>query len=388
VDTARPQAVLFLLSALGLGGSEGKIVRLANSIAARGNRVVLAYLNEPADLLAEVAPAVTVVNLHCRGGLSLGALKRLIDVIRVHDVGTVLSVNLYASLFAWLARLRLGRKRFRMLASVNTTEFVTRAESRRMLLYRHALAAADVVIFGAETQRKLWRDRYGIGLRPGRAAVLYNGVDIARFEAGSRLDRQPTCVLEATHVIGTVGRLRPEKAHGVLIEAVAELRRRGLDVGALIVGDGPERARLETEISRLALQPHVHLAGATRDVRPYLATMDVFVVTSVTETFSNAALEAMASGLPVVSSAVGGMPELVAFGGGVTYRSGDVKELADRLEDLLRDPRKRADMGQEARRATIEHFSWTGMVEAFSALLVTSGIAETAAPSARAPRQA
>jgi L-malate glycosyltransferase len=170
-----------------------------------------------------------------------------------------------------------------------------------------------------------------------------------------------------------VGRMRPEKAHVLLVGAVAELRRRGLDVGALIVGDGPERARIEAEIARHDLQPHVHLAGATRDVRPWLAMMDVFVLTSIgVETFSNAALEAMASGLPVVSSAVGGMQELVAFGGGVTYRPGDVQELADHLEELLRDPRKRADMGQEARRATVEHFSWNGMVEAFSALLGSS----------------
>jgi glycosyltransferase involved in cell wall biosynthesis len=369
-DAPRPQAVLFLLSALGLGGSEGKIVRLANSIAARGDRVVLAYLGGPTDLLSEISPAVTVVNLHRSGAIPLGAVQRLIDVIRSHEIGTVVSVNLFASLFAWLARLRLGRKRFRMLASVNTTEFVSRAESRRMLLYRHALAAADVVIFGAEIQRKLWRDRYGIGTRPGRATVLYNGVDTTRFEAAQELGQQPACVLEASHVIGTVGRLRPEKAHVLLVGAVAELRRRGLDVGALIVGDGPERARIEAEIVRHNLQPHVHLAGATRDVRPWLAMMDVFVLTSIgVETFSNAALEAMASGLPVVSSAVGGMQELVAFGGGVTYRPGDVKELADHLEDLLRDPRKRADMGQEARRATVEHFSWNGMVEAFSALL-------------------
>jgi glycosyltransferase involved in cell wall biosynthesis len=370
VDASRSQALLFLVPALGLGGSEGKIVRLANSIAARGDRVVLAYLNPPVDLLPEVSPTVTVVNLHRQGMLSLSALRRLTDVIQSHGVGTVVSVNLYACLYAWFARLRLGRERFRMLASVNTTEFVSRSESRRMLLYRHALAAADVVIFGAETQRKLWLDRYGIGKLPDRAAVLYNGVDIARFEAGEGLEPPPACVLEASHVIGTVGRLRPEKAHVLLVAAVAELRRRGLDVGALIVGDGPERSRIEAEIARYALQAHVHLAGATRDVRPYLAMMDVFVLTSIgVETFSNAALEAMASGLPVVSSAVGGMEELVAFGGGVTYRAGDVKELADRLEDLLRDPRKRADMGQDARRATVEHFSWNGMVEAFSALL-------------------
>ncbi len=370
MDAPRSQAVLFLLSALGIGGSEGKIVRLANSIAARGDRVVIAYLNGPADLLGEISSAVTVVNLDRRGRLSLRALKRLIDVIGSHDVSTVVSVNLYASLYVWLARLRLGRKRFRMLASVNTTEFISRAESRQMLLYRHCLGAADLVIFGAETQRKLWRERYGIGARPGRAAVLYNGVDIARFDAPRGLEGQPACVLEASHVIGTVGRLRPEKAHVQLVGAVAELRRRGLDVGALIVGDGSERARIEAEIARLALQPHVHLAGATRDVRPWLAMMDVFVLTSIgVETFSNAALEAMASGLPVVSSAVGGMEELVAFGGGVTYRPGDVQELANRLEDLLRDPRKRADMGQQARRATVEHFSWNGMVEAFTALL-------------------
>jgi glycosyltransferase involved in cell wall biosynthesis len=367
VRAPRSDTVLFVLNALGLGGSEGKIVRLANSIAAGGGRVVLAYLSPPSDLISEISSAVTVVPLERRGSFSLRALRRLIETIRRHEVGTVVSVNLYASLYAYLARLRLGRKRFRMLVSVNTTEFHSPAESRRMILYRHVVAAADLVIFGAETQRKLWHERYGIGKRPGDTTVLYNGVDVARFDVATHAT--PPAPF-ARYVVGTVGRLRPEKAHVLLVSAVAELRRRGLDVGALIVGDGEERARIEAEIERLGLRPHVRLAGATRDVRPYLAMMDVFVLTSIgVETFSNAALEAMASGVPVVSSKVGGMQELVAFGGGLTYRPGDVDELADRLEELLSDPGRRADLARQARQATVEHFSWTRMVESFSALL-------------------
>jgi L-malate glycosyltransferase len=376
---ARPTPpVLFLLNSLTIGGSETKSVRMANALAERGTDVTVAYLNPPEQLLGEISAQVRVVHLKRRGKFSVRALQRLIATIRERETPVVLAVNLYPALYAALARAWLGRDRFRLLMSVNTTEFRTNGHERRMSLYRRVLQRADTVIFGAEMQRQLWQKRYGIGALAGRrgaaTAVLYNGVDTDRFSAPADKHApvgRPRNIgwLKTKYVIGTVGKMRPEKAHVDLVAATAALRARGIDVGAVIVGDGSERERVIEEIDRHGLRDFVLLAGETRDVRPHLAQMDVFALTSVAvETFSNAALEAMACGLPVVCSRIGGMEELIRHGGGVSYAAGDLGELTDTLARLLSDELERARLARAARHAAVEHFGWDRMVDRFVTL--------------------
>jgi glycosyltransferase involved in cell wall biosynthesis len=371
--------VLILLNSLTIGGSETKSVRMANALAERGSDVTVAYLNPPEQLLAEVSPLVRVVHLRRSGKFSLGALRRLMAAIRERENLVVLAVNLYPSLYATLARTLLGRDRFRLLVWVNTTEFQRRKDARRMAFYRRVLQRADTVIFGAEMQRRLWQQRYRIGTQNRRGgattAVLYNGVDTDRFSAPCA-DRGPAGTvprpgaLPATrYIIGTVGKMRPEKAHVDLVAATAALRAQGIDVGCVIVGDGSERPRVVEEIERHGLAGVVVLAGETRDVRPHLAQMDVFVLTSTSvETFSNAALEAMACAVPVVCSRLGGMEELISHGGGISYTPGDVPELTQILARLLCDDLERARLARAARHAAVEYFGWDRMVDRFVAL--------------------
>lgn len=367
---ARPTPpVLVLLNSLTIGGSETKSVRMANALAERGSDVTVAYLNPPEQLRPEISPQVRVVHLRRTGKFSLGALRRLMQTIRERGNPVVLSVNLYPSLYAAIARTLLGRDRFRLLMSVNTTEFQARKDARRMPLYRRVLRTADTVIFGAETQRKLWQQRYRIGVGGGRAstAVLYNGVDTDRFSTPC-VDR-PSSLLETKYIIGTVGKMRPEKAHVDLVAATAALRAQGLDVGCLIVGDGTERPRIVEEIERQGLSGFVQLVGETRDVRPHLAQMDIFALTSTSvETFSNAALEAMACGVPVVCSRIGGMEELIGHGGGFSYEPGNVPELTSILARLLSDDLERVRLSRAARHAAVEHFGWDRMVDRFVTL--------------------
>jgi glycosyltransferase involved in cell wall biosynthesis len=373
-------SVLFVLNALAIGGSESKTVRLANALADQGSDVTIAYLSSPDLLLSEISPAVRVIYLQRRGKFSLKSLRLLGQAIRDRDSPVVVSVNLYPALYAAFARIWLGRNRFRLVMSVNTTEF-PRGLQPSMSIYRQVLGRADVVMFGAETQRRIWRDRYGIG-RSGRpvTAVLYNGVDTTRFS----LEPTPTAIQvdvpNTRFIVGTVGRMRPEKSQVDLVRAIAALRVRGLDVGALIVGDGPEKARIVAEIDKLKMQDYVRLAGEARDVRPYLARMNVFALTSTgIETFSNAALEAMASGLPVVCSRVGGMEELISQGGGVSYAAGDVGQLTGVLYGILSDEVRRTQLAQNARIAAVEHFGWDRMVARFISL--------AAVPPRKVPRR-
>lgn len=376
---ARPTPpVLVLLNSLTIGGSESKSVRMANALAERGSDVTVAYLNPPEQLRAEISPLVRIVHLRRSGKFSLTALRRLMKTIRERGTPVVLSVNLYPSLYAALARTLLGRDRFRLLMSVNTTEFHARKDARRMPLYRRVLGMADTVIFGAEMQRKLWQQRYRIGSGGAATAVLYNGVDTDRFSAPCA--GRPASLLGTKYIIGTVGKMRPEKAHVDLVAATAALRAQGLDVGCVIVGDGVERPRIVEEIERQGLSGFVVLAGETRDVRPHLAQMDIFALTSTSvETFSNAALEAMACGVPVVCSRVGGMEELIGHGGGFSYTPGDVHELTAILARLLCDDLERARVSRAARHAAVEYFGWDRMIDRFVMLARSSD--ERASPA-------
>ena len=361
--------MLLLLSSLRVGGSEAKTVRLANALAQRGGHVVLAYLNEPDTLADRLDPEVTLIDLKRRGKLSLRALTALTSAIRAQRTGCLVSVNLYPALYASLARWRVGAGRPRWIAALNTTQIAGAKLAVQMPLYRWALSSADLLLFGAESQRQLWRERHGVGAHAGRTAVLHNGVDTARFAPTTR-SPGPRLGLETRWIIGSVGQLRPEKAHLHLLRAAATLRAQGLDVGLVLVGEGPERARILAERDRLQLEPYVVLTGEMRDVRPALAAMDVFVLSSVAiETFSNAVLEAMACGVPVVSSRIGGMEELLEGGGGLLYPPGDAQALVRVLKELLPDEARRGELARAARNEVVQRFGWERMVQRFIKLL-------------------
>jgi glycosyltransferase involved in cell wall biosynthesis len=356
---------MFLVNSLNVGGSERKTVRLANALADSTRRIVLAYLSQPESLLAQLHPAVVPVNLQRRGKFSIQALRRLAAIVRERNIDTLVAMNLYSALYAVLAGMLCKNQPLRVVVSVNTTEFATLKEELQMLIYRRVLRRADLVVFGAERQRQLWCSRYALGGPPEKFMVLYNGVDTVEFSrenvAPGERDRPMRRVM-----LGTVGALRIEKAQVDLVRAVHELTMRGVDVEALVVGDGEQRAQLECEIRRLDVARRVRLVGEARDVRPYLTMMDIFVLPSVAvETFSNAALEAMAMSCPVLAARVGGMDEMLRFGGGATYPSGDVKALCDLLMPLIMNTQVRREMGEQARQAVVEHFSFGRMLRDF-----------------------
>lgn len=367
------RGILFLVNSLRMGGSERKTVRLANALATDNRQVAVAYLNPPESLLPALHPAVAAINLHRRGKFSIKALRRLARTITERNINTLVAVNLYSALYAVLARLLCNDQHLRVVVSVNTTEFATLKEQLQMLLYRHVLQRADLVIFGAERQRRLWRVRYGLDRAPERTVVLYNGVDTAHF---SRASVAPAILGEPAGrvMLGMVGALRLEKAQVDLVRAVHQLAARGLDVGAIIVGDGPRRPEIEREIRRLGVDQRVRLLGEAQDVRPYLTVMDIFVLTSVAvETFSNAVLEAMAMSCPVVAARVGGMDEMLQFGGGTTYPPGDVRSLCDLLMPLVVSVQVRRELGEQARQAAEKHFSFGRMLSDFEERVLGAG---------------
>jgi glycosyltransferase involved in cell wall biosynthesis len=180
-----------------------------------------------------------------------------------------------------------------------------------------------------------------------RTVVIPNAVDVSAAPQ-SQHDR-------TTPMIVAVGRLKAPKDFITLVRALSVLPPRSFD--ALIVGEGPDRRKLEQEIERLGLTPRVQLAGERSDVPELLARADVFVLSSESEGFPVSVLEAMAAGLPVVASRVGGVPEAVLDGEtGLLVRPRDPDELAAALESLIARPELRRRLGAAGRARAEERF--------------------------------
>jgi glycosyltransferase involved in cell wall biosynthesis len=177
--------------------------------------------------------------------------------------------------------------------------------------------------------------------------VIHNAVDVQGAPVADPGGAEPLLV--------SVGRLKYPKDFPTLLDAAARLAGRRFTLE--VVGDGPERPELESRHAELALDGRVRLGGERGDVPELLARADVVVLSSRSEGLPVSVIEAMAAGLPVVASSVGGLPELVADGEtGILVPAGDAVALADALARLLDDPELRRSYGAAARRRALERF--------------------------------
>lgn len=369
--STRPDA-LFLVNNLGIGGSERKIVRLANRLKEEGVNVTLACLNGPYTLESGIRRDVPCRKLERKGKFSFAALLRLRDILSRERPPTVLAVNLYQALYLALVTIALPY-RPRTVALINTSTFRGHAVWKR--IYQWVLGRIDHTVHGSEAQRAFWFKANCDAWK--HSSVIYNGVDsdyfevTHAFEAAKRL-RASIGIKPDSLLIGTVGMCRPEKNQEVLLTTVRRLRGSGVDAHLVIAGDGPLRAHLEKRAAELAVADRVHFIGQIEDVRPVLAALDIFLLPSIAvESFSNAALEAMSMGRPVILSDIGGAREMIQDG--VEGYVVNPNELAARLPALVAalssDTRKRHLMGVAARTRAVTCFSVAAMVAGYRGLL-------------------
>lgn len=300
-------------------------------------------LGESGPLEGDLRQAGIVVrHLPFRGGRDVaGALRFARALARARP--DVVHLHVGGRSRTWIARCLSNAK---LVAHL----WGTHAEDGRPLDLRTFGRSADVVI---ATSRAV-ADEAGV-----RALVVHPGVDLAPLAASS--GNWP--------VVGTAGRLEPVKRLDLLLSAAAKLRPRFPDLRVLIAGDGASRPHLERLAHDLSLADAVEFAGWRDDVASFHRELCVFCIPSEHEGFGLAALEAMASGLPVVASRVGGLPELIEDGRcGFLVPVGDVDALADRIGRLLGDAELRARMGVAARRAVEERFTTDRMVGAIEAV--------------------
>lgn len=205
-----------------------------------------------------------------------------------------------------------------------------------------------------------------------RFAVIPSGIDVERFRRARAGGRQvPTgfdCPADAT-IVGSIGWLTDIKGHRVLVEALGHLKDEFPTLHVVIVGSGGQQSALLAQADSLGLRDRVHLVGHRDDVERCLAGMDCFVFPSLNEGMGRALIEAMAAGLPVVASRVGGIPAIVRHEeNGLLVPPGDGRALSDAMRRILNDRRWADSLAQSASRTIGNEFGVQAMVDAVELL--------------------
>jgi glycosyltransferase involved in cell wall biosynthesis len=195
---------------------------------------------------------------------------------------------------------------------------------------------------------------------------VYSAIDFRAYQSSLdvREARQRLDLPDGVPVLVVIAQLIVRKGHRFLLQALARVREVHPDVRVLFVGEGAEEANLRAQVSRDGLDGCVRFLGYRNDIGDILRACDVLVHPATMEGFANVAMQAMAAGIPVVSSAVGGMPESVRDGvSGLLVPPGDPPGLAAALLRLLEDPALRSRLGEQGRRIVEQEFNTDAMVE-------------------------
>lgn len=268
------------------------------------------------------------------------------------------------------------------------------AETRRVRMYesldRRLLQWMDRVVCVSEGQAEKVR---AAGVPHDRIAVIHNAIRLERFDGPHKGVGGPIRGLFSkppTLLIGSAGRLSPEKGFQVLVEAAAKVVQELPGAGFVHFGDGALRTAIEKRIRELGIQEQFRLAGFREDLDAMLPHLDLFVLPSFTEGLPNVVLEAFAASVPVVATRVGGTPEVVDHGAsGLLVPPNDPAALARSLCELLSDPARRRAMGRAGHRRVARDFSFAAQARAYRRLLdeLTARPMETARTVHLEPRR-
>jgi glycosyltransferase involved in cell wall biosynthesis len=296
------------------------------------------------------------------------ALRELTAVLRDTNCDVLLCHGYKAHLLGRVAARRVG------VSAVAVSRGWT-GETRRVKFYewldRRHLRHMDHVVCVSEGQAA--KVRRWCRVPAARLSVIHNSARLAAFAArdpasrGRLLSFFPPGV---DRVVLAAGRLSPEKGYGVLVEAAAKICTADPAAGVVVFGEGALAPKLERRVAELGLSGRVVLPGFRTDLDSLIGAADVVVLPSFTEGLPNVALEASAAGVPVVATAVGGTPEVVADGStGFLVPSGDPAALAANVWELLRDPALRTRMGTAGRERMRTRFTFEAQAAAYLKLL-------------------
>lgn len=374
VYAVRPPLVAHIIYRLDVGGMENGLVNLINSTPTERYRHAIICLTEYTDFRFRLQrPDVEIYALHKRPGKDLGVYPRLWRLLRrlrpdiVHTRNLPALDSLVPAALAGVAA-RVHGEHGRDMIDID-------GRNRKYNMLRRVLRPFAQRYIPLSRDLEIWL-RDSIGITPDRIDRIYNGVDMERFHpaAGGREPLPVAGFASADSiVIGTVGRLQTVKDQTTLVAAFLDLLERVPELCTrlrlVLVGDGPLRTAVAQQLERAGVAAKTWLPGARDDIPALMRGLDIFVLPSLAEGISNTILEAMACGLPVVATRVGGNAELVEDGQtGMLIPAADPAAMAAALSIYVRDLALARRHGLAGRQRIERHFSMPAMVERYLAV--------------------
>jgi glycosyltransferase involved in cell wall biosynthesis len=351
--TAPRIRVVYLAHAFMVGGAEEMVLNLVRHLPARFEPMVCC-IHEAGPMGEEIRQTgtpVAVLGLEpgFRRPWDVGGIRRYLRETRPQIVHTfLLTASLYGRLAAIMERVPIV-----IGTEVNVYE---RKRWHHALAERLLMAGTSRVVVSAESVRDFYVHQ--IHADPAKVDVIFNAVDFSQAQPSiSKAElRASLGVPVGAMVVGVIARLTDQKGHRFLFDALAS-RQELSNVHAIVIGDGARRDSLVNQVETLRLASRVHFVGARRDLGNLLGAMDVFVMPSLWEGLPLSLVLAMGASLPVVATAVAGIPEVVDDGRtGLLVPAGDASALAAALVSVCTDASLREGLGQAGRRSVLPRF--------------------------------
>jgi sugar transferase (PEP-CTERM/EpsH1 system associated) len=364
--------VVHLTYILDFGGLESLMVERINRMPPDKYQHAVIALTKYTDFSKKITrPGVKIFALDKQPGPSFGLHLTLWKLLRQLKPAIVHTYNLSAIEYgatAWLAGVPVRINGAHGRESDDPT-----GSNRKHNFLRRAMLPFYDCCYANSADLVAW-NRSVIGVPEHKSRLLANGIDADKFQPRTEFqDASPIPFGPECTVIGTVGRIQQVKDHATLIDAFIELRARQPQAAArlrlAIVGTGPLLTALRAKVEAAGLTADVWLPGARMDVAAILRGVDIFAMSSIAEGTPGSALEAMATGLPVVGTRVGGIPEVIDDGvSGLVVPASDPSAMAAALGRYVLDPALAAAHGAAGRERVHRKYNMAAMVAAYESL--------------------
>jgi glycosyltransferase involved in cell wall biosynthesis len=348
--------VMLVTRTLGHGGTERQLTETALSLDPASFAPHVACVDATGfraeELRRHGIPILELPLTSFKDPRTFPVLARFLRYMREHSIRLLHSFDTSTNIFTVpVAKLPGGPV---VLSSQRCFENVIWPPHRTLNRFAHRLA--DGIVVNCEAVERHLRQDFGVPAR--KIHVCRNGLDTSIFRPRAAGDERPEALREARLVIGSVSVLRPEKSLPTLVSAFALVKDLRPGMKLAIVGSGPVRGELESQARELGIAGQCVFEPATHDVAAWLRAIDIFVLPSTSEAFSNSLMEALACGCAAVASNVGGNPELVRQGEtGLLFLPGDAEDLGRQLKTAVLDDELRGRMAAEGSAWVAENLS-------------------------------
>ncbi len=359
---------LQLISPIGFFGAENVMIQLSKELFSCDYSNYVGILGNSQRSYIDTADEAGKYGLNvkifpCRGKFDIKSILKIRNFIKNNKIDIIHSHGYKSNLYNLLASIGLRVKRIttchNWLGSTAKMRFYAYLDKLLLNKFDKVIVVSNDL--NAEVLKR--------GISPKKVQLIYNGIDLKRFQPDNLNNisfKELLGFQDGSPLIGTVGRLTEEKGHNYLISAFANMISELPDAKLLIVGDGPLRNSMESQVKNLGLQNKVILMGTRRDIPEILNIIDIFVLPSLTEGVPMALLEAMAAKKPIIATRVGAISNIIKNGySGLLVEPKDSNALYCSMNCLINDKAKAFSMANEAFECVKSKFSSLRMAQEY-----------------------